>query len=100
MVDARQRTVVDNLAAEFRGRGLSVVQFETCISHVDDVWVGVWVLPKKKNTFVLRVGFGPVVEEFPKPFDADVVKMADWVLDWLKVHREASIARSATPMED
>lgn len=95
--------VVKTIAEELQRRGHQTSMIEAHLNTVDGVWVGVWVMPVikkgKVSKCLLRIGFGPIIEEH----DATIspVVLADKVLSWVSLHREASLKRSnSKPVEE
>ena len=89
---AYQQAVADAIAAELKKRGHKVSQTAAQINMVDGVFVGVWLMPRRTK-FILRVGFADNLLEWQEPDVKNVGKLTDWVLEWLKKNRAASVAR-------
>lgn len=96
MNEASRLLVVRSIAEELNRRGHKTDMIETQLNTVDGVWVGVWVMPVIKkgryHKWLLRIGFGPTIEEHDPTLGP--VVLADKVLSWLSIHTEASLKLS------
>ena len=90
--DDRLKTILD-VARELESRGKPVAVIDSQLNAVDGIWVGVWIFPKSRKKYVLRIGFGDNVQEHAL---GESKNLATKIEDWLSKHGEASTIRSKT----
>ena len=87
-----RKEYIDGIVEALKQRGHTCEVAQGSLHHVDGTFVGVWVMPKVRDKYILRIGFGLILEEHP--LDIDKEKMADTILSWLNLNGEASRKRS------
>jgi hypothetical protein len=91
--------LIRRIEEAIKQKGFPVRRDGGLITHVNGVYVGVWVMPVGRTAkTVLRIGFAPLVQEYAQPHAARPEELARWVLDWVARNGDASRKREATPL--
>lgn len=88
--------LVQRIEEAINQKGFPVRRDGNLITHVNGVYVGVWVMTVGRTArTVLRIGFAPLIQEYAQPFAARPEELARWVLDWVARNGETSRRREA-----